>query len=188
MIKNASLGCGLGPSMAGRRTVVMHAAQAGAAAPTYRYWRWQITRRKPGAAHGVQISEWELRLGGARLPTMGAASVTAPGAITPGAENPPKLVDGSLDTKFLDFAFDDTLINELSSVETGDTTVIIDLGAPTEADGYAWWTANDVPARDPISWTVAGSPDGITWTLLDTVESAPVTDARKTLAYEGGFV
>lgn len=35
-------------------------------------------------------------------------------------------------------------------------------------DRYAFTSANDAPERDPSSWTLAGSADGVIWTVLDT--------------------
>ena len=35
-------------------------------------------------------------------------------------------------------------------------------------NGYAITSANDAPGRDPRDWTVQGSHDGTTWTILDT--------------------
>ncbi len=37
-------------------------------------------------------------------------------------------------------------------------------------DRYAFTSANDVPARDPSTWTLEGSADGTAWTVLDRHE------------------
>lgn len=50
----------------------------------------------------------------------------------------------------------------------------IQLLQPTVVSSYALTSANDVPARDPLGWTLSGSDDGVTWTALHTVTlSAP---------------
>jgi len=43
----------------------------------------------------------------------------------------------------------------------------IDLGKPRRVPGYSFTSANDVPARDPRTWTFEGSDDGRTWIKLD---------------------
>lgn len=35
-------------------------------------------------------------------------------------------------------------------------------------NGYAITSANDAPGRDPRDWTLQGSHDGVTWTIIDT--------------------
>lgn len=45
----------------------------------------------------------------------------------------------------------------------------IQLLQPTVVSSYALTSANDVPARDPLGWTLSGSDDGATWTALHTV-------------------
>jgi len=42
------------------------------------------------------------------------------------------------------------------------------LAAPAAVSVYRLTSANDVPARDPATWTFQGSADGTTWTTLDT--------------------
>lgn len=44
--------------------------------------------------------------------------------------------------------------------------------------GYRLATAEDVPARDPLSWIVSGSTDCSTFTILDTRTDYPTTTAR----------
>ena len=51
-----------------------------------------------------------------------------------------------------------------------------------------WQTANDAPARDPTKWTLEGSNDGETWTVLDDTwasEAFATTAARYT--WQGPF-
>ena len=42
------------------------------------------------------------------------------------------------------------------------------LAAPAAVSVYRLTSANDVPLRDPQVWTLQGSPDGSTWTTLDS--------------------
>ncbi len=41
------------------------------------------------------------------------------------------------------------------------------LPAACAVSNYTLTSANDVPARDPQTWTLEGSPDGTAWTVLD---------------------
>lgn len=45
----------------------------------------------------------------------------------------------------------------------------IQLLQPAVVSSYALTSANDVPARDPLGWTLSGSDDGASWTALHTV-------------------
>lgn len=47
-------------------------------------------------------------------------------------------------------------------------TVQLGTGA-TRVGGYDICSANDAPTRDPDDWTIEGSNDGSSWTVLDTV-------------------
>jgi hypothetical protein len=97
----------------------------------------------------VQLAEFEFHLGATQT---GAPVATNPGGRNPGAETPPKAVDGDIDTKWLDF---------------NKGPLVFDFGAPESIDSYRWATANDVPDRDPVRWTLEGGDDGLNWTLLD---------------------
>lgn len=90
---------------------------------------------------------------GSRLEPEAVASVTA------SAENPPnetkeKLADNDPRTKWLTFN------------PTG--WVAFKMPAAVAIGSYAMVSANDSPGRDPQNWTLEGSNDGTTWTVLDT--------------------
>lgn len=44
---------------------------------------------------------------------------------------------------------------------------------------YRWYTADDSPERDPISWRLFISPDGETWELVDTQNDVEITNNRQ---------
>lgn len=52
---------------------------------------------------------------------------------------------------------------------------------------YGWYTANDQPSRDPVSWELSASNDGTTWLSLDSVVNAEVPDTRSVLAFKGEY-
>jgi hypothetical protein len=121
-------------------------------AGAFRYYRFQPTAlRDEGADNSVQIAEFPMLLGGTRL---AGAVASNPGGRNPGGESPQEGNDNNLNTKWLDF----TKFNPL----------VLDFGNPVGADGYRIATADDSEERDPVSWTVDGSPDGISWFTLDT--------------------
>lgn len=72
------------------------------------------------------------------------------------AEGSPKLVDGSVDTKFLSFNYHSEFWMQLSFSE------------PKFIDAYDMTSANDAVERDPRDWQLLGSNDGTNWTVLDT--------------------
>lgn len=76
-------------------------------------------------------------------------------------ENFTKLFDGNRLTKMYKGGFRGAFINQQGYFEmTFDT--------PQKCIFYAVGNANDSPERDPKSWNIQGSLDGVTWTVLDT--------------------
>lgn len=137
--------------------------------------RWVITAERPGAEPGlIQAAEVALYNGGTLLPVWSASSeivVTNPGGAGSDpvyGEGPEKAYDGSPDTKWLDFNFD---------VNSG-STLLIQFPEPVTFDSYAWTTGNDMPGRDPISWRLEVSSDGVSWTTVDTRSDVAVTEDR----------
>jgi hypothetical protein len=65
-----------------------------------------------------------------------------------------KLIDGSKTTKWLDFS--------------GTTWVQVSFDTPRALEAYSLTSANDYPVRDPASWTLSGSNDGTTWTVIES--------------------
>ncbi|WP_263868224.1 GH92 family glycosyl hydrolase [Streptomyces sichuanensis] len=81
-------------------------------------------------------------------------AVRASGEHTEAGEVKENLIDGESATKWLDFERSAWLEFELAQ--------------PVKAVRYALTSANDAPGRDPRDWTLKGSDDGKTWTVLDT--------------------
>ncbi len=139
---------------------------------SYIYYRWQITQSKISPPNGncVQSAEFVFRLNGVDQ-SMAGVTVTNPSGNNPPGEEPPKLVDGNLNTKGLDLNF----------VSNGNiTNFIFQFTSAKTFNGYRWATANDEEGRDPKSWTIAGSNNGSTWTTLHTVNNFTATTTRNT--------
>jgi alpha-L-fucosidase 2 len=56
--------------------------------------------------------------------------------------------------------------------------------APAVVSRYAFTSANDTPPRDPHTWELAGSNDGVSWTVLDRRSGeAPMPGRHETRVY-----
>lgn len=117
----------------------------------------------------VQASEFVFTLNGTNQ-SMSGVTITNPSGSNPVGEEVAKLIDGSVDTKWLDF---NIFINNYADA-------IMDFGSQKTFNGYKWATANDEEGRDPKTWTVAGSNNGSTWVTLHTVTGFVATSSRKT--------
>lgn len=89
-----------------------------------------------------------------------------------------KLIDGNLSTKFC-----------VRSDNRYPIIIVFDLKMPIfslkECVKWRWYTANDVPARDPSSFSLEASVDGKRWDIIDIATNLDVTKERKSLAYVG---
>lgn len=94
-----------------------------------------------------------------------AVDVTGQGTLSVSNENPggptanegsSKLTDNNTGTKYLYFGFNPAGWFQLQ------------FSAPTNVGAYTFTSANDASGRDPKNWTLQGSNDGNTWTVLDT--------------------
>lgn len=77
---------------------------------------------------------------------------------SPSNEQAPKAFDGSAGSKYLNF--------DRQNMGVG---IKLSTGRPVSAVGFM--TANDSPGRDPLTFSLYGSNDGVTWTAL--IEHAP---------------
>ena len=94
-------------------------------------------------------------------------------------ETPECAVDGKLDTKWLDFRAE----QDADAERRAAVWIQFTFANPTKISGYRWYTANDDEDRDPRSWRLLGSNDGVNWVVVDKVEDFEATSDRKTLAY-----
>ena len=96
-------------------------------------------------------------------------------AVAASGDNPPNEVascvaDGEITSKWLVFA------------ATG--WVQVKLAQPVAVTRYALSSANDAPERDPRSWSLEGSQDGVTWTAVDTRTGQSFAARFETHTYE----
>ncbi|MFI2742792.1 discoidin domain-containing protein [Zhouia sp. PK063] len=78
------------------------------------------------------------------------------------SEGSPKLIDNNTSTKFLIFNYPEAAAQEDGFWMTQK------FKAAREINTYTLTSANDASGRDPKNWTIEGSNDNSTWTLLDT--------------------
>ena len=92
---------------------------------------------------------------------------------SPGGEEPPKALDNTSGTKWLAFIPEGTHYEFRFS------------GSQRHAvNGYTITSANDAANRDPYSWTLSGSNDGINYTVVDTRSAQDFADRFETRLYE----
>ena len=141
----------------------------------YRYIRWTITAIKTPASNAVQASEFNLIDGVTNVSMTAAEMDASPAGAFGSGDTVNNLKDANTATKWV--------------VNTGATPlphiITFDMTTVTAFTGYRWATANDVEGRDPVSWTVSGSLDDITYTTLDTETNFATTASR--LTYVGPF-
>jgi hypothetical protein len=125
---------------------------------SYRYWKFSVTRIADASAENNdnwQISELVLKRYGQRIDYTGATASSTPGFYTSPSETPDHAIDNDPTTK---------LCMQPSSGQSGlGWPLIIDFGRTVTADSMSYFTADDVPARDPVDWILWGSGDGTNW-------------------------
>lgn len=94
-------------------------------------------------------------------------------------ESPAKLIDGNVETKFCSGQF---TAGSKINIDLGDNVLDLD-----QYTAWQWFTANDSPERDPVSFELQGSVDGSDFLTLDSATNASITTTRNTLAYTGKF-
>merc|ERR1711871_1002690 len=102
---------------------------------------------------------------GGQTVDMSGATVTNPGGRSPGAEGVSKVIDGLTSTKWLDFNKKGLLFSFSNSMQ---------------ADAFRFTTANDDTTRDPVSWTVSSSMDGISYRVVAQQSDFATPTARRT--------
>lgn len=124
---------------------------------TYRYVRFKVTKTR--GSGWIQMSEFSFLNGTTPVPV---SFVENPGGDSNGGEGVNNLIDGSgTNNKWLDF---------------NNAPVIFDFGEPSEEtptpsfNKYSFFTGNDAPDRDPLQWTLEGSNDKTTWSLIENVD------------------
>ena len=120
---------------------------------TCRYYRFVVKATRGNK--GPQMGELSLFDDGVTL--VYKPSITEIKTSVSGVEPPYRLIDGMV-----------TSGTKVFIDKTPPVTFTLDLGEERLFDGFGIYSGNDVPARDPYSWTFESSADGENWVLHDT--------------------
>ncbi len=132
---------------------------------SFRYVRFNLKKTKGGNAPIIsQVAEFQFFNGASQVLVNSAAN---DGGYSPSGEAPQYIIDGDINTKWLNF-------------ETRG--LIFDFGSTKTFSSYEFATGGDAPERDPVRWTMEGSNDATTWTLIDNLTDFdfPTPEARST--------
>lgn len=142
--------------------------------------RWVVTEAR--SERFMQAAEVALFDGAVRLPNRtedAAIVVTSPGGDSEAPpEGPESAYDGSTTTKWIDFALNGGR----------ESILLLQFPDPVAFDRYHWVTASNEgeSGRDPISWRLEVSSDGVSWTTVETRTVVAVTADRSAIV--GPFV
>ena len=102
---------------------------------------------------------------------------------SPEDEGPENAVDGDTGTKWLDWRGG----HDATKEQRRAVYLEFRFAAPTKLSGYAWFTANDEPKRNPSAWRFLASNDGASWTVLDAVKGFRGSDEFRSMAFRRRF-
>lgn len=138
-----------------------------------RHIRFRVTKiRKDGgieprAGSVVALAEFELLRNGEKIAwPAGTVATQLVDFSRPTTCDADMLIDGNVMTK------------HCIQMYGNGFCVQFDLGERVPFQGYRWYTADDAPQRDPLSWTVETSDDGVEWTTVDAVDDNPTPEDR----------
>lgn len=137
--------------------------------------RFTVTQRRDSTAVAgtmIQMADLQLMQGENVIAWPPGTVATNPGGSNPANEQAPNLLDADAATKALDFNF------TTSETSLAGSSVFVFQGTLPDFDGYRWRTGNDAPERDPVSWTLELSDDGVTFRTLDNRIDADVPAER----------
>lgn len=157
--------------------------QSGGTTKSVSYLKWKITkvRGNPPANGCLQIGEFHIFQGNTLYIWNSNVSITTNMAGVSN-EDIDKLIDGNTGTKYNTQQWGNTQINECIIVISLGETITFDKNTT-----YTFVTANDEPSRDPVSWVLYGSTDGIDWEELDSEDDVNIPNGRYVETFIKGF-
>jgi hypothetical protein len=149
---------------------------------SFRYYRLVVIGTRKASYSVTQISEFRLLQGNAttmtRTPATASSSLCGVSPVYKGvSEDGTKAHDNDVNTKWAERSGSSDCFEP--GVRFG--ALVYDFNATYAADSYIMGTANDVIARDPVTWRIDGSADGALWITLDERENFPMSLTRKEL-------
>lgn len=145
---------------------------------SYRYIKFSVIKRRSGGSGYIQLSEIEfLDRNGNKFLWPQDTVITASSTPADVSEDAINIIDGLTSTKYcgntpgyVDFIID---LGESNAIDIGAYRI------------WCWYTANDYNSRDPVSFSLSVSDDGIDYEEVDSIVDATITTARSELAYSG---
>lgn len=117
-----------------------------------RLFRFTVTACRSPHADAIQLSRIHFRRPDGETLSMKGAMVKGPSVSYPTqAQAPANSID---------------LCIPQTGSDCNDGPFILTFPTPKDVDAFRFVTASDAPERDPVSWTLEGSPDGVSWTCL----------------------
>lgn len=127
----------------------------------------------------TQLSEIRFNDGSNNYFNFTGASISSNKTGASSSESVEKLIDSNVDTKFCVNSFTPTFENPLEIYLT--FALEFDIAAYPI---FEYWTANDEPERDPISFDIDITLDGDRWINLVQARNETITQTRKVKGYE----
>ena len=162
-----------------------NASSGSTLAPRIKYFRFDISKIR-GNDQWVQMEELEFSHNGTVVRGDGVSITgykfdgsTPTYSTTGGAQTPVQLIDNDLNTKMC-ARFDDDQHSYIKIILSINGEGI----SPNEVFKYQYFTGDDEPNRDPVSWTVYVSADGVRWILVDQRDNATINTARNAPAFD----
>jgi predicted alpha-1,2-mannosidase len=123
----------------------------------------------------------------------GTGAADIPGSLTSGTAAPKPLVDKATGSTLTVSGengpnegkaglVDDTSLTKWLAFQN-TATLTSQSATASVVKQYTLTSGDDVPGRDPASWTLQGSADGTTWVTLDTRTGLDFSDRRQTRAF-----
>ena len=138
-----------------------------------------VFTRVDGRYRSDSVALGEVELLGAGGGNLLILRVTNPGGEQRVTQNAERAIDGSAVTKWIDTNFELPAPGLLE----GNTSILqFTLADPAgEVDGYRFYTANDAPLRDPVSWRFEKRASGAdTWHVLHAIDGFHPPISRST--------
>lgn len=133
--------------------------------------RWKITKvRDRGSYHdnAIQISQFKIYdESDNEIPISDISSNLPPFSDSFEISN---IIDNRFDTKFCSTLW--------GASAYGNCTIEGTIPDNSNIKKYKYGTANDVPPRDPVSWEIYVSEDGVNYDLISKVDDADITTTR----------
>jgi len=151
---------------------------------SFSMYRFKVDKTCGSGANAMQISEFQLLDGETDVTKCDhfvSVARSSQGTASPGAEGADKAVDGSVDTKWLDFN------GAASSAYPDECYLVLTYSTPIAVTAYRWASANDcydtanALCRSPKNFRLQGSNDGgTTWRDLDVRMNYAAVSTSKT--------